>query len=76
MRRFGKFAVCFAGGLALSAGLCSAELSLTNNPLPNDPYAPIVVRNVFDLAYRELEAGGLITPGEPRAVYGSLRYHF
>ncbi len=34
------------------------------------------VRNVFDLAYRELEAGGLITPGEPRAVYGSLRYHF
>jgi len=33
------------------------------------------VRNVFDLAYRELEAGGLITPGEPRAVYGALRYH-
>ena len=34
------------------------------------------VRNVFDSAYRELEAGGLITPGEPRAVYGSLRYNF
>ena len=34
------------------------------------------VRNVFDLAYRELEAGGLITPGEPRALYGSIRYRF
>jgi len=33
------------------------------------------VRNVFDLAYRELEAGGLITPGQPRAVYGAVRYH-
>ncbi|HTR77362.1 MAG TPA: hypothetical protein VMH39_04605, partial [Gemmatimonadaceae bacterium] len=34
------------------------------------------VRNIFDLAYRELEAGGLITPGEPRALYGSIRYTF
>ena len=32
------------------------------------------VRNVLNRAYRELEAGGFITPGEPRSVYGTVRY--
>ena len=33
-------------------------------------------RNVFDTAYREIEAGGLISPGVPRSVYGSMRTTF
>ena len=32
------------------------------------------VRNLFDQAYRELEAGGFVSPGQPRTVYGALRY--
>jgi outer membrane receptor protein involved in Fe transport len=32
------------------------------------------VRNVLDQAYRELEAGGFVSPGGPRSVYGSVRY--
>ncbi|HXQ28822.1 MAG TPA: TonB-dependent receptor [Gemmatimonadales bacterium] len=34
------------------------------------------VRNVFDATYREIEAGGLISPGVPRSVYASLRTNF
>ena len=53
MMRVGKIAVCLAGGLALSAGLHAASVASTevstNNPLPDNPYAPIVVRNVFAL---------------------------
>lgn len=32
------------------------------------------MRNVFDSAYRELEAGGFVSPGQPRAVFGTLYY--
>jgi outer membrane receptor protein involved in Fe transport len=32
------------------------------------------VRNVRDQAYRELEAGGFVSPGGPRSVYGTVRY--
>jgi outer membrane receptor protein involved in Fe transport len=32
------------------------------------------VRNVLDQAYRELEAGGFVSPGRPRSVYGTVRY--
>ncbi|HEX4601678.1 MAG TPA: TonB-dependent receptor [Gemmatimonadales bacterium] len=32
------------------------------------------VRNVGNTAYRELEAGGFVSPGEPRTVYATLRY--
>jgi outer membrane receptor protein involved in Fe transport len=31
------------------------------------------VRNVLDQAYRELRAGGFVSPGQPRAVYASMR---
>jgi hypothetical protein len=47
MKRFGKIAVCLAGGLALNAGLRADDAS--QNPLPNNPYALIVARNVFGL---------------------------
>jgi hypothetical protein len=44
MKRVGKIAVCLAGGLALNAGLRAESVAP-----PDNPYAPIVVRNVFDL---------------------------
>ncbi len=34
------------------------------------------VRNLFDEAYRELAAGGFVSPGQPRTLYGSVRYGF
>jgi hypothetical protein len=53
MMRVWKIAMCLAGCLALNAGLRAASVASvnvsTNNPLPGDPYAPIVTRNVFNL---------------------------
>ena len=34
------------------------------------------VRNLLDKTYPELVAGGLVAPGQPRAVFGTLRYDF
>jgi outer membrane receptor protein involved in Fe transport len=34
------------------------------------------VRNLLDHAYPELRAGGFVSPGQPRSVYGTLRYIF
>ncbi len=36
-------------------------------------YLDVGVRNLFNQAYRELEAGGFIAPGQPRSLYVSLR---
>jgi outer membrane receptor protein involved in Fe transport len=33
------------------------------------------VRNIFDTDYRELEAGGQITPGQTRTLYATLQYN-
>jgi outer membrane receptor protein involved in Fe transport len=35
--------------------------------------ADVGVRNVFDRAYPEIVAGGIVAPGQPRTVYVSLR---
>lgn len=44
MKRVGKFYLCLAGGLVLNAGLRAVE------PVsPENPYAPIVARNVFSI---------------------------
>lgn len=32
------------------------------------------VRNVLNRVYPELRAGGFVTPGQPRSVFGALRY--
>jgi outer membrane receptor protein involved in Fe transport len=32
------------------------------------------VRNLFDKAYPELRAGGFVSPGQPRSVYGGASY--
>jgi hypothetical protein len=34
------------------------------------------VRNALDRVYPELRAGGFVTPGQPRAAFGSVRYVF
>ena len=44
MKRLGKIVVCLASGLVLNAGVRADGIVL-----PNNPYAPIVVRNVFGL---------------------------
>lgn len=44
MKWMGKIAVCLAGGLVLSTGVRAADTVPTDNP-----YGPIVVRNVFGL---------------------------
>jgi hypothetical protein len=53
MKRLGKIAVCLAGGLALNAGLRAAGPAAAdnsaNNPLPDNPYAAIAIRNIFGL---------------------------
>ncbi|HLX96886.1 MAG TPA: hypothetical protein VKU37_14175 [Verrucomicrobiae bacterium] len=44
MKHVGKLAVCLAGGLVLNTGL-----GADNRVSPNNPYEPIVVRNIFGL---------------------------
>ena len=44
MKRVGKFCICLAGGLVLNAGARAG-----NAVLPENPYAPIVARNVFGI---------------------------
>ena len=44
MKRLGKIVVCLASGLVLNACARAGD-----GVLPNNPYAPIVVRNVFGL---------------------------
>ncbi len=36
----------------------------------------IGIRNLLDDAYPELRAGGFVSPGQPRSVYGTARYLF
>ena len=34
------------------------------------------IRNLLNHKYPELQAGGFVTPGEPRSVFGTVRYTF
>jgi len=85
MKLVGKIALCLAGGFAVNAVVYADALSSTNNPLPNDPYAPIVERNVFGLlppipppTPEELEAKNLpkITLTGIYSVYGRSKAMF
>jgi len=49
MKRFGKIAVCLAGGLVLIAGARAADPAPPDALLADNPYAPVVIRNVFGL---------------------------
>jgi outer membrane receptor protein involved in Fe transport len=50
-------------------GLAHLSLSWTQGALDAD----VGVRNVFDRAYPELVAGDVVSPGQPRTVFVSLR---
>jgi len=78
MKCVGKIAVCLAGGLALNAGLSAAEAVS-----PNNPYAPIVVRNVFGLNPPQLvdpnqnsEPPPKITPNGTTDIFGNREVLF
>jgi hypothetical protein len=85
MNRLGKIAISLAGVLALNTGLRAAGLTATNNPLPGNPYAPIVARNIFGLLPPEappdpaLEAAKSlpkITPTGIMGVFGNWQVLF
>jgi hypothetical protein len=78
MKCVGKIAICLAGGLALNASLSAAEVAS-----PNNPYAPIVVRNVFGLNPPELvdpnqssDPPPKITPNGIMTIFGSRQVLF
>jgi hypothetical protein len=79
MKRVGKIAVCLAGVVALNAGLRADSIVL-----PNNPYAPIVVRNVFDLnpvpkvdaSIVDANPPPKITPNGIMDVFGHLQVLF
>jgi hypothetical protein len=58
MKRLGKIVVCLAGGLMLSVGARADD-----SVLPNNPYTPIVTRNIFGL--NPPQAVDAAPPGEP-----------
>ena len=79
MKRLGKIVVCLAGGLVLNAGARADDVVL-----PNNPYAPIVVRNVFGLNppqpvdpnATQADPPPKITPNGIMSIFGQLQVLF
>jgi hypothetical protein len=77
MRSLVKFAVCLASGLVLNTGLCAG-----NGVSPNNPYAPIVPRNIFGLnppqavAPQPTEPPAKITPNGIMTIFGTSQVLF
>ncbi len=78
MKRLGKIVVCLASGLVLNAGARADDHMLSNNP-----YAPIVVRNIFGLnpplptdADQPAEPPPKITPNGIMSIFGQLQVLF
>jgi hypothetical protein len=80
MKRIGKIAVCLAGGLVFNTGLRA-----DNGAVINNPYAPIVVRNVFGLNpppppvdpnTQPVEPPPKITPNGIMSIFGQLQVLF
>jgi hypothetical protein len=85
MNCFGKIAVCFAGGLALSVGFCADDdTPATSNPASDNPYAAVIARNIFGLNPPAPPAPPpdpilnlpKITPSGIMGVYGHYRVLF
>jgi iron complex outermembrane recepter protein len=51
-----------------------AIFSLTVGVHTGNAFIQIGVKNLADKAYPELVAGGFVDPGQPRSVYGTVRY--
>ncbi|MGO8742758.1 MAG: hypothetical protein ACLQUR_10225 [Limisphaerales bacterium] len=78
MKRLGKIVVCLVSGLVLNAGARADDRMLSNNP-----YAPIVVRNIFGLnpplpadADQPAEPPPKITPNGIMSIFGQLQVLF
>ena len=79
MKRLGKIAVCLASGLVLNAGARAGDAVL-----PNNPYVPIVIRNVFDLKLlptndvnaTQADPPPKITPNGIMSIFGQLQVLF
>lgn len=64
--KFGKIIVCLAGGLVLATGLRADDLALNSAPLPDNPYATIVTRNVFGLNPPVVDTNPAVELGLPK----------
>jgi hypothetical protein len=79
MKTMGKFLICLAGGLAFNANLRADEVVL-----PGNPYATIVVRNIFGLnpplpvdpAANDKTPPPKITPNGIMSIFGQLQVLF
>jgi hypothetical protein len=79
VKRVGKLCICLAGGLVLNAGLRAEDVVS-----PDNPYAPIVTRNVFsinppppvDPNKQPAEPPPKITPNGITSVLGHLQALF
>src|ERR1039458_5383259 len=78
MKRLGKIVICLASGLVLNAGARADD-----GVLPNNPYAPIVVRNIFALnppppadAGPPADPPPKITPNGIMTIFGHLQVLF
>jgi hypothetical protein len=78
MKHLGKIVICLASGLVLNAGARADD-----SVLPNNPYAPIVVRNVFGLnPPQPVDPASLgepppkITPNGIMSIFGQLQVLF
>ena len=77
MNCLGKIAVCFASGLVLNTGRCADHVTP-----PNNPYAPIVARNIFNLnppqtvASTAPEPPAKITPKGIMTIFGTAQVLF
>jgi len=53
-----------------------ALMHLTGGVRIGQAEVDIGVRNLLDKHYTEVRAGGFVSPGQPRSVYGTVRYGF
>ncbi|MGA7160783.1 MAG: TonB-dependent receptor [Bacteroidota bacterium] len=53
-----------------------AIFSLTAGVNAGNALIQVGVKNLADKAYPELVAGGFVDPGQPRSVYGTVKYSF
>ena len=76
MKRLAKIVVCVASGLVLNAGARADD-----GVLPNNPYAPVVVRNMFglnplptnDVNASQVDPPPKITPNGIMSIFGQLQ---
>jgi len=53
-----------------------ALFSLTVGRTIGSAFLQVGIKNLADKAYPELRAGGFVNPGQPRSVYGTVKYSF